>query len=134
MKLNKIIAFNKVIADLKLTSLSGKDKYTLFKIFRQFKVVENEFNQFKADVINKYTQTDEFKEKLEAYNNEDEEAKKWINNLNNEVTNILAMELNTDKEVTLNPVSEDLFVALIDGNDLSLSETSLLEEVLIQNV
>ena len=134
MKLNKIIAFNKVIADLKLTSLSGKDKYTLFKIFRQFKVVENEFNQFKADVINKYTQTDEFKEKLEAYNNEDEEAKKWINNLNNEVTNILAMELNTDKEVILNPVSEDLFVALIDGNDLSLSETSLLEEVLIQNV
>lgn len=131
MKLYKIITFNKMAADLKLDGLTGKEKYQILKIFRTFKLTESEFEDFKKDIIEKYTNNDEFKSKIEAYNNNDEEAKAWIENINKEVNEVLAIELNSDKEVEFDKLSEETFTKIIECNDLKINEMDALEEILM---
>ena len=132
IELTKIITFNKLVEALKLDKLSGKDKYNILKVFRKFKIVSNEFEEFKQDVINKYISTDECKEALEKSNDGDEEAKKYIDKVNSEVNNIIYMELSSVKEVDVEPLEEEVFMKFIDSNeDLKVSDTLLLEDILL---
>lgn len=132
IELTKIITFNKLVEALKLDKLSGKDKYNILKVFRKFKIVSNEFEEFKQDVINKYISTDECKKALEKSNDGDEEAKKYIDKVNSEVNNIIYMELSSVKEVDVEPLEEEVFMKFIDSNeDLKVSDTLLLEDILL---
>ena len=132
IELTKIITFNKLVDGLKLDKLSGKEKYDLLKLFRKIKLISTEFDEFKQDVVNKYVSTDECKENIEKSNNGDEEAKKYVDNVNNEINNIIYMELSSTKEVDIDSVDEDLFIKFIDSNeDLKIADTLLLEDILL---
>ena len=132
IELTKIISFNKLVDTLKLDKLSGKDKYELLKIFRKLKLVDSEFNGFKQDVVNKYISSDECKEAIEKANAGDEEAKKYVEKINSEVNNIIYMELTSSKDVDIDPLSEELFINLLDSNqELKVSDTLLLEDILL---
>lgn len=129
-KLIKFISVNKILDSLKLDKLSGSDKYEILKIGRKIKLIVKEFEEFKQDIIEKYTSTDEFKSKFEIKDT-DKEAEKYVKDINNEVNNLLLIEATSDKEVDITPISEELFVKLMDVNDLSINNSLLLEEILL---
>ena len=132
IELTKIVTFNKLIDTLKLEKLSGQEKYDLLKLFRKIKLISNEFEGFKQDIIQKYISTDECKENMEKSNNGDEEAKKYIEKINSEINNIIYLELNSTKEIDIDPVNEQTFMNFIDSNpDLKISDTLLIEEILL---
>lgn len=132
IELAKIISFNKLVDTLKLDKLSGKEKYELLKTFRKIKLVANEFEGFKQDIINKYISTDECKEMLQKADEGDEEAKKYVDNVNSEVNHIVYMELTSEKEVDIEALSEELFINFLDSNEgLKVSDTLLLEDILL---
>ena len=132
IELTKIVTFNKLIDTLKLEKLSGQEKYDLLKLFRKIKLISNEFEGFKQDIIQKYISTDECKENMEKSNNGDEEAKKYIEKINSEINNIIYLELNSIKEIDIDPVSEQTFMNFVDSNpDLKISDTLLIEEILL---
>ena len=129
-KLIKFISVNKILDSLKLDKLSGSDKYEILKIGRKIKLIVKEFEEFKQDIIEKYTSTDEFKSKFEIKDT-DKEAEKYVKDINNEVNNLLLIEATSNKEVDITPISEELFVKLMDVNDLSINNSLLLEEILL---
>jgi len=132
IELLKIVSFEKLVETLKLDKLSGQEKYDLMKIFRKIKLVNTEFEEFKQDIINRYVSTDEFKEVSEKSKEGDEEAKAKINKINAEVNDIVYKELNSEKELSIDPISEDLFKSFIDSNpNLNVSDLLLLEDVLL---
>ena len=132
IELTKIVTFNKLVDTLKLDKLNGKEKYDLLKVFRKIKIVSTEFEEFKQDIINKYVSTDECKENIEKSHNGDEEAKKYVDKVNSEINNIIYFELNSAKEVDIDPLTEDIFVKFIDSNeDLKIADIMLLEEILL---
>lgn len=132
IELLKIVSFEKLVETLKLDKLSGQEKYDLMKIFRKIKLVNTEFEEFKQDIINRYVSTDEFKEVSEKSKEGDEQAKAKINKINAEVNDIVYKELNSEKELSIDPISEDLFKSFIDSNpNLNVSDLLLLEDVLL---
>ena len=132
IELAKIIAFNKLVDSLKLDKLSGKDKYDILKTFRKIKLLSTEFDEFRHDIIQKYISTDECKENIEKSNNGDEEAKKYINDINDEVNNIINMELMSTKELDIEPIEESVFISFLDSNEgLKVSDNLLLEDILL---
>ena len=132
IELTKIVTFNKLIDTLKLEKLSGQEKYDLLKLFRKIKLISNEFEGFKQDIIQKYISTDECKENMEKSNNGDEEAKKYIEKINSEINNIIYLELNSTKEIDIDSVNEQTFMNFVDSNpDLKISDTLLIEEILL---
>ena len=127
-KLIKFISVNKVLDSLKLDKLSGNDKYEIFKIGRKIKLVVREFDEFKQDIINKYTSTEEFKNKVKDKSKESEE---YVKSINDEINNLLLIEAVSLKSIEITPISEELFIKLMDINDLSVSDSLLLEEFLL---
>ena len=58
-----------------------------------------------------------------------EEAKKYVDKVNSEINNIIYLELNSAKEVDIDPLTEDIFVKFIDSNeDLKIAEKILLDK------
>ena len=126
----KFIAVNKILDNLKLDKLSGEDKYKILKISRKVKLIVKEFEEFKEDIIEKYTSSDEFKENFKN-KDENEEAKQYVKDKNKEINDLLLIEATSAKTVEIEPISEELFIKLIENNNLSINDSLSLEEILL---
>ena len=126
----KFIAVNKILDKLKLDKLSGEDKYKILKISRKVKLIVKEFEEFKEDIIEKYTSSDEFRENFKN-KDKNEEAKQYVKDKNKEINDLLLIEATSTKTIEIEPISEELFIKLIENNDLSINDSLSLEEILL---
>ena len=126
----KFIAVNKILDNLKLDKLSGEDKYKILKISRKVKLIVKEFEEFKEDIIEKYTSSDEFRENFKN-KDENEEAKQYVKDKNKEINDLLLIEATSAKTIEIEPISEELFIKLIENNNLSINDSLSLEEILL---
>lgn len=129
-ELIKFISVNKILDKLKLDTLSGNDKYKILKISRKIKLIVKEFEEFKQDIIDKHVNTDEFKDKYQIKDSS-EEANKYIEDINSEINNLLLMEATSNKTLEIDSIPEELFVKIIELNNLSVNDSLLLEEILL---
>lgn len=129
-ELIKFISVNKILDKLKLDTLSGNDKYKILKISRKIKLIVKEFEEFKQDIIDKHINTDEFKDKYQIKDSS-EEANKYIEDIKSEINNLLLIEATSNKTLEIDPIPEELFVKIIELNNLSVNDSLLLEEILL---
>ncbi len=134
MKLDTILGLYDLIKGASIKEVKDSDdKYSLLKNFRILKKFNEEFNEFKDDAQKQViTNKEEFDEKIKKVD-EDEEAKKYIDNLNKELQVIIIKELVSEKEIELNTISKESFIQFSDSGNFNLEQLDLLESHLVKN-
>ena len=133
MKLNDILNLYELIKDIHIKEISSsEDKYRLLKIFGILKDYNESFNKFKEDAQNKIVSNkEEFEDKLKK-SKEDEEAKKYVENINSELTSLMIKELTSEKEFNIEKISKDSLIQLSSNNDFTLEQLNYIKHYIVE--